>query len=164
MQTVEQLYPTYGRYLKGGFLSHVAGKNFVRTGAGDMQIRIHNVCCGEHLNPGPTELGTMALAHLHAPDWDKWLDMLPNRLARGAYRAEISPAVADGPTLHALLSDLSQTEDGTALQEFFAEVCADGDDLRNRLAEQGLLALHDLRLDSKRQRYFPDAHPSASTV
>jgi hypothetical protein len=49
---VERLYPTYGRYLNGGFLSHVEGKLFLRTGLPGIGFRIHNAFQGPHKNPG----------------------------------------------------------------------------------------------------------------
>ena len=38
------IYPGAGAHLDGGFLSHVAGKVFVRTGVPGTSLRIHNAC------------------------------------------------------------------------------------------------------------------------
>ena len=43
---VEKIYPEFGKYVKGGFLSHLAGKLFVRTGIDDLNWRIHNIFLG----------------------------------------------------------------------------------------------------------------------
>ena len=60
-----EVWPTYGEYMNGGFLSHVAGKILVRTGLDDADFRIHNVFSNDQENPGSVELSGVALAHMH---------------------------------------------------------------------------------------------------
>ncbi|WP_372836804.1 glycosyltransferase family 2 protein, partial [Puniceibacterium confluentis] len=52
----EACFPTWGGYLSGGFLSHVAGKLFFRAGLKGLQIKIHNVILGDETNPGQASL------------------------------------------------------------------------------------------------------------
>ena len=47
------IYPTYGLHLNGGFLSHVAGKVFVRTGHDGVGLRIHNAFSGRPARSRP---------------------------------------------------------------------------------------------------------------
>ncbi len=148
------LYPTYGQYLKGGFLSHVAGKLFVRTGSPDIAFRIHNVFQGDLMNPGETDLSDIALLHCHAKTWDDWLARFQYRLDKGAYRSDLAPAEKGGDTLHQLLTSVSETEGETGLRQFFEEVAADTPTLRDRLSKHGMLRLCDLDLTAKVQKHF----------
>ncbi len=65
-QTAE-IFPTYGAHLNGGFLSHVAGKVFVRTGLDKISLRIHNAFEAGKVDDNPYELSGTLLCHLHAP-------------------------------------------------------------------------------------------------
>lgn len=154
-----RLYPTYGPFLKGGFLSHVAGKLFVRTGMTDIQFRIHNVFQGDDMNPGPAELPPVRLLHHHAPSWEAWQQSLAFRRAKGSYRAELTPnrpREHGGVKMHELFQMLEAEGGAAAIRAFFDEVCADSPDLRARLSAEGLLFHCALDLDAKAARHFPD--------
>ena len=152
------LYPNYGPHVTGGFLSHLAGKVFLRTGLPDVAFRIHNVFRGEDQNPGPVELDAVALAHLHTTSWAHWVSTLRYRLEHGSYRAELAPAPG-GRSLHALLSDIDRTTGEAGLRAFFDEVVADTPRLRDALAERGLLRRVDLGLDTLIAKHFPGVAP-----
>ena len=158
--TVNRLYPTYGRYLKGGFLSHVAGKLFVRTGLGPLQVKIHNVFRGDEMNPGEVELDRIELCHCHAKSWEDWIARFRYRHAKGSYRPDLASAERrdkGGLTLHELFAAI-EAEDGEAgLRAFYDEICSDTPALRAALETEGLLRLCDLDLARKRRRHFPDA-------
>lgn len=157
---VAQLYPNYAPYIKGGFLSHVAGKLFVRTGLADISFRIHNVFQGDTMNPCETELSAIALFHCHARNWDDWIAAYRHRLTKGAYRADLAPAQGkSGMTLHELFKSLELAGGEAALRKFFDEVSADSPELRAKLAALGLLRLVDLDLKASRARHFPDELP-----
>lgn len=159
---VQRLYPTFGRYVKGGFLSHLAGKLFVRTGLPNLTFKIHNAIAGETENPGAVELGGVDLCHFHTRSWDHWIGAYRFRLQHGSYRAELAPAFTDkdgDQTLHGLLSTLDNHQGPDGLRAFFQELCADTPDHRRRLQTEGLLHLHDLDLDAKTRKHFPDFCP-----
>lgn len=166
-KTVRALYPTYGGYVKGGFLSHVAGKIFVRTIRPEMVLRIHNARLEDDKNPGEVALDEVALAHLHATDWRSWMRDFDYRLAKGAYRSDLAPVGAPengGVTLNTFFNLLVERQGTDGLRAFFNEVCADTPLLRDRLSAHGLLRLHDLGLDAKMQQYFPNHKGLAATV
>lgn len=153
---VNRLYPTFGRYLRGGFLSHLQGKLFVRTGLDDMRLRIHNVFQDGTENPGSVEVPEIDLCHIHAQDWDDWLSHYQYRLSRGSYRAELAPVGSrdkGGVTVHEFMMAL-EAEDG--LRAFFDECCADTTALRNRLESEHLLRIRDLKLHDCLKKHFPD--------
>jgi hypothetical protein len=154
-----EIYPTYGPHLNGGFLSHVAGKIFVRTDRPDLSLRIHNAFIDGDKDPSPATLDETELCHLHAPDWDRWREAYRFRLAQGSYRAGLKPPPASGPealTMNALFSLLEEDRGEAALADFFAEVCIATPDLRARLDAYGHLRRIALDLDAKRARHFPD--------
>lgn len=152
------IYPNFGPHLNGGFLSHVAGKIFVRTGIEKVNFRIHNAFIHGAQLDREEELSDTALCHLHAPDWDQWLAAYRFRHDRGSYRAELKPAPhpdGAGLNMNALFSML-ETEGGeAALRAFYEEVCTATPDLRARLNAHGLLRRIDLDLEAKRARVFP---------
>lgn len=153
-----RLYPTFGPHMKAGFLSHRAGKAFVRTGHQNVTLRIHNAFFDKVENPGEVDLEHTILCHLHAVSWEHWQAHFLYRLEKGSYRADLvkNRSWEHGMTLHELLSLLREEEGEEGLRGFFDEVCADSPELRARLEAEGLLFRHDLGLDGARQRVFPD--------
>lgn len=157
-QISTRIYPRFGGYLKGGFVSHVQGKLFVRTGLEEVDLRIHNVFVDSIENPGATELPNIDLCHRHASDWTQWIEQYRYRLNKGSYRADLRPAQprsAGGATLHELLSLLEAEEGESGLRAFFDETCADSPELRQTLASEGLLRQRALPLVAIRQKHFP---------
>ena len=156
--TVARLYPTYGQYLRGGFLSHVAGKLFVRTGMANVTFKIHNVFCGDDMNPGHTELPAIELCHCHAKSWEDWIATYRYRLQKGSYRADLAGASAiGGTTLHDLFRQIETTDGQTGLRAFYDEVCADSPALMSALRNEGLLRHYKLDLDAKMTKHFPNS-------
>lgn len=156
---VAALYPRFGSHVKGGFMSHLAGKLFVRAGLPDMVVRIHNVFRGEVMNPGEVELGEITLLHRHAKNWDDWLAAFRYRHTHGAYRADLAPARArekGGVTLHELLAEIEAHEGETGLRAFYDELCAATPEQRARLEAAGQVFSHDLELSAKRGKQFPN--------
>lgn len=156
--TTERLYPRFGRNLRGGFVSHVQGKLFVRTGLAPVELRIHNVFVDGAENPGHCELPAVDLCHLHAESWAQWLAQYRYRHQKGSYRAEMAPARRSDPTscnLHSLFAALEAEQGEAGLRAFFDEVCANSNDLRARLQAEGLLRHRPLARHAARQRQFP---------
>lgn len=154
----EAIYPTFGAHLNGGFLSHVAGKLFVRTGVEEADYRIHNVYLNSIENPGQEELSGTELCHMHATSFEHWMQNYRYRLAHGVYRAGLKPnrpRERGGLTLNELLSTLEQTEGIEGLKAFFHEVCTATPDLLARLKAHGLLRSHTLELEAAREKHFP---------
>lgn len=157
---VHDIYPTFGPHLHGGFLSHLAGKVFVRTGLPDVTLRIHNAFQnGAEVKGTDLPQATLALAHCHAKTWDDWRAAYRFRLERGSYRADLGPNKPrdqGGSSLHELFAHIERTGGETALRAFFEEVCADIPALRARLEGHGLLRHATLDTDAAVSRHFPD--------
>lgn len=155
-----EIYPTYGEHLNGGFLSHVAGKVFVRTGLDKVSLRIHNAFFDRQQDPEPTRLDALHLVHLHAHSWAHWQETFRFRMAQGSYRDSLRAApMPDGIalTMNQLFSMLEEDGGEQALRAFYREVCTATPELRARLDRHG--HLHAVRLDlaAKRQKQFPDS-------
>tara|TARA_B110000977_G_scaffold183800_1_gene246786 strand:- start:1386 stop:1868 length:483 start_codon:yes stop_codon:yes gene_type:complete len=93
-QVVATLYPTFGQHLKGGFLSHIAGKIFVRTGIKGLKFRIHNAFLDGETNPNHIEMPDIHLAHFHATDWQTWHSHFAYRHHEGPSAPTSAPLVA----------------------------------------------------------------------
>ena len=135
-----------------------------QQGIGDKEQRgagpIHRRATGlSGENPGVQELSTIALAHVHAEDWDHFLAAYRIRLEKGSYRADLGPERPrdkGGMTLHELFRQI-EAEDGEAgLRAFFHEVCAATPRLTAALRSEGLLRRVDLQLDAHIREHFPD--------
>ncbi|MGP6085499.1 glycosyltransferase family 2 protein [Antarctobacter jejuensis] len=157
-QAAEACFPTWGRHLSGGFLSHVAGKLFFRTGIKGLQVKIHNMFLKDEMNIGERALTGTELGHFHAADWDHFREQMRWRLATGSYRPELKAQTrAPGAlNLHALLGMINDTGGEAALRLFFDEVCTATPELVSRLEAQGLLRRHEMQLDQLRARHFPN--------
>lgn len=154
------IYPTYGEHLNGGFLSHVAGKVFVRTGIDRASLRIHNAFFERIQDPAPARLDDTLLVHLHGHSWEHWLALYRFRMARGSYRDGLRAApMPDGValTMNQLFSMLEAEGGEAALAAFYREVCTATPGLRARLEAHGQLYCVRLGLDAKRRRHFPNA-------
>lgn len=150
---LQDVYPTFGLHLYGGFLSHSSGKVFARPGIPDTRLGIHTLRYAGEEASNVVTLSDVHLAHLHAPNWQHFLDHLPHRLTEGSYRKrERKTEMGQGELLRFLAE-----EDGEAgLRALFDEVCADTPELRARLASRNMLIEADLDLDAKVQKYFGD--------
>ncbi len=152
------LYPTFGEYLKGGFLSHLAGKVFVRTGLPKIHVRIHNVFQNGEMLPCHERQDGIDLAHAHAKSWDDWIAAYRYRVTKGSYRPELGPNKPyekGGLSMHDLFQMIEADAGEAGLRAFFDEVCADTPALRARLEAHGLLRHADLDLASPSGPPFP---------
>jgi hypothetical protein len=151
-------FPTWGRHLSGGFLSHVAGKLFFRTGLRGLQVKIHNMVLNGESNIGEHSLTDTELGHFHAADWDHFIEQMRWRLATGSYRPDLkAQSRAPGSVnLHALLHMIRDTGGEAGLQSFFQEVCTADTALCDRLEARGLLRRHRMGLPALRVKHFPD--------
>ena len=155
----QRLYPQFGTFVRGGFVSHVAGKVFARTGQDQMHFKIHNAVVAGIENPHLVDLPDVSLAHCHASNWAEWNAKHRFRHNKGSYRADLQPATPfdqGGDTLHALFTRLTEAEGEAGLRRFFDEVCADTKTHRDQLKALGLLRLHDLDLAAKMSAHFPN--------
>lgn len=158
-KTVASLYPTFGQHLKGGFLSHIAGKIFVRTGIKGLKFRIHNAFLNGETNPNHIEMQDLRLAHFHATDWDTWYTHFAFRFEQGSYRADLGPARSrdrGGITTHELFTLIQDEEGIEGLRRFFDEVCADTPALRGRLEAAGHLHRARFQFDTSVAKHFPN--------
>lgn len=152
------IYPSFGAHLNGGFLSHVAGKMFYRTGIADLKVQIHNVFVNDQMNPEQVELTDCKLLHLHAKSWQKFWGAFKYRLKKGSYRSELKPNMPreeGGVSLHELFSNLHQAEGDSGMRRFYDEVCVANQGLKFRLADFDHLYSFELALSAKVARHFP---------
>ncbi|WP_420567044.1 glycosyltransferase family 2 protein [Thalassovita sp.] len=155
LQTTE-IYPNFGAHLNGGFLSHVQGKLFYRTGVDGLKAKIHNVFVGDDSNPGQRELPETELLHMHAKSWPDFLAAFRYRLQSGSYRSELK-AQQGGMTMHQLFSSIFEQKGEEGLREFYDEVCTASPDLLARLRTHGLLSSHQMALEQACVLHF--SHP-----
>ncbi|KAA8608298.1 hypothetical protein AL036_07445 [Salipiger aestuarii] len=158
-RAAQDCFPTWGRHLSGGFLSHVAGKLLFRAGTKGLGIRIHNVTLDGLDNPGMRALPDTELGHFHAGDWDHFRSLYRFRMTQGSYRTELKPQArtTGALNLHDLFALIERTGGEDALRGFHTEVCTAQPDLIDRLTRHGLLRRHRMGLESLRARHFPGA-------
>ncbi|WP_050602252.1 glycosyltransferase family 2 protein [Ruegeria sp. 6PALISEP08] len=155
---VETLYPTYGAFILGGFLSHVQGKLFVRTGLEKLSFRIHNLYQNKKLLPCKFELPDVDLCHRHAPDWDHWIGHYQFRKNRGSYQAGMAPNVPreqGGLNKNELFNWIEAEQGMDGLRAFYDEMSGADPNIRARLDQHGLLRHRPLDLDKKLAKHFP---------
>lgn len=149
---LEEIYPNFGGYLKGGFISHREGKLIARCGIAGVRFGLHALL--QNGQPASNRLTPpgLYLGHAHAPDWDTFRQHLDFRLQQGSYRKTDDKVLG----LRDIL-DMVQAEDGEAgLRGFFTEVCEGNDRLIAALEGNAMLLRHPLDLDAKVRRVFGD--------
>nr|WP_093010520.1 glycosyltransferase family 2 protein [Roseivivax halotolerans] len=152
----QRIFGDASRHLSGGFLSHVAGKLFIRTGHKGLQIRIHNIRLGDVQNPGEVALPDIPLGHFHAESWEAFLAAYRFRVTRGSYRAELKPQARGSGALklHDLFTQIEADEGESGLRRFYDIVALATPDLRSRLAAEGLLVSRRMDLPALVARHF----------
>lgn len=153
------LYPNFGAYLDGGFLSHVQGKVFYRTAIQGLKIRIHNAFLDGESNPNCSILDNLELCHFHAKSWENWYAALRYRHSEGSYRAELKPVFdknRGGLTMHQFFQSIESQSGEQGLIAFFKEVCTATPELLENLRGLGHLRTIDLDLTRKNAVHFPD--------
>ena len=157
-----EIYPTFGGMFKDGFISHTAGKLFVRTGRDKVQFGIHRAFDlkpdGSKLDLPDVALDQVELCHRHVESWEKWLRIMEFRLTRGSYREELGKNIdpASGRVSRHVMFKSLLASDETDLRAFFEEVCLATPELLSRLEHHGLLRQYALELSRKVQKHFPD--------
>lgn len=156
---IHQIYPEYGSFLKGGFMSHVKGKCIARTGLPDIRFRIHDIRQAGNKTQNKGVLDQADLCHHHSESWEHWRTQFDYRLKQGSYRSELPPNTRQlfgGLSKHELLTAIlaEQGEDG--LRAFYDEVTAAAPDVFRRLTQHGLVRERPLALDQKLRKHFPD--------
>lgn len=155
---VQRIYPNFGAFVLGGFLSHVQGKLIVRTGMKSLSLRIHNIYQNKDEVPCKFELSQIDLCHRHAPDWDHWKAHYAFRLDRGSYRAGMSPNVSrerGGLNKNELLSWIETEQGPDGLRAFFDEMSGSDPETLAQLKDHDLIRYRPLDLDRKVAKHFP---------
>ncbi|WP_323763429.1 glycosyltransferase family 2 protein [Marinovum sp.] len=148
---LSEIYPNYGAYLTGGFVSHTSGKVFARTRLADVRFGIHGLRLDGMAVGNEADLPRMKLAHCHAASFDHFRDRVRFRLTRGSYR---KPEDDDAMRLGDVLDFVLDTEGDAGLRHFFDEVCSDSAALRERLARHDMLVTQELDLDARVREVF----------
>ena len=158
-----QIYPTFGGVLNGGYLSHVSGKLFVRTGLQDIRFKIHNLETPQGNNPGEQLLEDTDLLHFHAKSWEQWLEAYRYRKNKGSYRKELAPPTQPpgvrekdpfAANLHQLFTMLEEDQGEQGLKAFYDEVCVATPELLKRLDNFGHLRRAKLSFEATRKAVF----------
>ena len=147
---LEEVYPTFGMHLRGGFISHLEGKVIARTGLPRCRLGIHALLWKRQAAENAAELTLCHLAHAHAPDWESFVRHLDFRLDRGSYRKQEDARFR----LNELFSYLRKSEGEDGLRLFFEEVCTATPDLVARLEARDMLVRWTLDLDAAVEEVF----------
>ncbi|MFP7673298.1 glycosyltransferase family 2 protein [Marivita sp. S0852] len=148
---ISDIYPTFGSYVRGGFLSHLAGKVFARPGLGDVRLAIHRLRQKGQDILNTFDLEDVYIGHLHAPDWDTFAAKLEFRQSKGSYRIKQDDAAK---SVGRLLDYLQDEEGQDGLRMFFDEMCLDTSELRARLKRHDLLLAPPFDPDAALERVF----------
>ncbi|KMK67089.1 glycosyltransferase family 2 protein [Puniceibacterium sp. IMCC21224] len=149
--TLQDIYPTFGLHLYGGFLSHTSGKVFARTGIPDTRLGIHTLKYKGEEASNAAPLPDVFLGHFHAPNWDHFRHHFDFRRRHGSYRPRTDKGALD---LSDIIAYLAETEGEDGLRALFDEVAQDSAELRARLAAHGMLVTHPLDPDAAVLRVF----------
>lgn len=155
---VEKIYPNYGAFVLGGFLSHIQGKLFVRKGLKNLSDRIHNLYQNGEFLPCNIEVPQIDLCHRHAPDWAHWLAHYRFRMERGSYqptRPPNRPREIGGLNKFEILSWIEGEYGTPGLRAFFDEMSAANPDVLARLEDHDMIRHRPLHLDEKVRKHFP---------
>ena len=149
---LEDIYPTFGPYLRGGYLGHLEGKLIARTGLADVRLGVHALLRDQQPVTNVATHEGLFVGHAHAPDWDTFRANLDFRLAHGAYRK--NDADPGAFRRHDMLRYLRDEEGEDGLRRFFHEVCEATPRLVSQLHAHDMLVRRRLDLDAAVARVF----------
>lgn len=150
----EDIYPTYGLHLRGGFISHIDGKIFVRGGLKNITVGIHSLLYQGLAATNKHVQNTLRLGHAHAPSWEIFQKHLSFRLSHGSYRKRDNSDFRLADIIDYLRESECETEGKTGLQHLFNEVNAATPALVAALCDHNMLIEHPLDLDGKIRDVF----------
>lgn len=128
----------YAPLLASNMLSHKVGKSFFKTGIGGLVPKIHAASFGKKEPPLQVPLTPdIFVLHFHAQDKAAWLDALPHRTTKGAYR------------FNEPLADFLSTATAAEVDDFYEKTQVATPELVAVLAKSGLLVEADLKLRDK---------------
>ncbi|MGH1578329.1 glycosyltransferase family 2 protein [Planktotalea sp.] len=140
-QVLGALYPTFGDYLRSGFISHTIGKSIARTGRSDLRFGVHMLKRDGVEIKNTKRVETLTVLHRHAPDWESFQEHLAFRLSKGSYRDRGQSRLGLGDII-----DLLREEHGDAgPRKLFDEVCAYRREVVETLEQHGMLIRTTLR-------------------
>ncbi|MEN8892669.1 glycosyltransferase family 2 protein [Planktotalea arctica] len=132
---LDALYPTFGAYLRSGFISHTVGKTMARTGLSDARFGVHLLKRGGVEVKNAKRVQSLNVLHRHAPDWPGFERHLAFRLSQGSYRDRGQSRLGLGEIIDILIED-----HGTAgPKKLFDEVCAARPDVIETLEKHRML-------------------------
>ncbi|MTJ05566.1 MAG: glycosyltransferase family 2 protein [Sediminimonas qiaohouensis] len=147
---LEDIYPTFGPYLRGGYLSHLEGKLIARTGIPEVRLGLHALLYRGTAATNIAPLNGFYIGHAHATDWNSFRRRLDYRLDHGSYKKRGD----SGFRLHDMLQYLRREEGEEGLRSFFSEVCEATPELVSRLRHNDMLIARNLDLDAKVRDIF----------
>ena len=147
---LEYIYPTFGPYLRGGYLSHLEGKMIARTGIPGVRLGLHALLYRGAAATNIARIEGLYVGHAHAPDWNSFRHGLDFRLEHGSYKKRDD----NGFRLPDVLRYLRSEEGEDGLRSFFAEVCEATPELVKRLRDNEMLVTRKLDLDTKVREVF----------
>ena len=131
---LEEIYPTFGMHLAGGFVGHRAGRPFARTGMEGTRLGVHALKAHGAPVENRAPLKGVSLAHFHCTGREGFINGLPDQ--------------AGG------VLGLIQQEGMAALEAFYDEVVADTPGLRSRLDRHEMLLEHAFDFEGALLRVF----------
>ncbi|MFY0682471.1 MAG: glycosyltransferase family 2 protein [Thalassovita sp.] len=143
---LQDLYPTFGDHLDGGFLSHTQGKLIARTGVKSVRLGLHSMRWEGKPVSNVQRTRGIVLGHAHAPSWQAFVDHLEFRLVHGSYRkvdTDDRLRVAD------MVALLRETEGEEAIRALYGEVSGAEPALLSKLDRLGMLVDFPLDLQTK---------------
>ncbi|WP_299687144.1 glycosyltransferase family 2 protein [uncultured Tateyamaria sp.] len=144
------IYPTFGEYIKGGFLSTTSPKVFARTGLQNVSLGIHALRHFGNKVWSGASLPGLELGHAHAPDFETFRRHMTYRLDKGSYHNRKGKMNPIGLLIRTLLED----PDPDALRALHRELSSPTPDRLERLNDAGLLRTETLNLDAKVAQHF----------
>jgi hypothetical protein len=150
-EVLGRIYSTLGSHLPGGFIGHISGKLFLRTGLDGLRFGIHACHWQAAQVENITNMTGSYIGHAHAASWPQFRKMLEFRLTRGSYqRAEDNDRLQLGDVIDLVLEEGG--EDG--LRDFYNEVNGGGPEQRAALARYNMLIDYPLHLPARMVRIF----------
>ncbi len=148
--TLETLYPTFGAYLRGGFISHTEGKLIARTGVPQARFGLHALHHQRRPITNKQSHAGLFLGHAHACDLGHFQRMMRFRLDKGSYRKSRN----DQMGLRDILQLLQQESGDDGITRFYQEVCTARPELIAALRAHDMLLERPLAQPDQIAEYF----------
>ncbi|PIE14468.1 MAG: hypothetical protein CSA70_01555 [Rhodobacterales bacterium] len=149
---LEDLFPNYGTYLRGGMMGNSMPRIIARTGIPEAEFGKGQLIYDGQRATNRTQFSGVVAGHVHATSWEEFQQLLPRRRGDGSYQK----SAKNGLHISDIIDSLETEAGESGVRSLFDETLLARDTLVAALDDLGMLYRGTFDPDSDVAIQFPD--------